>query len=65
MALAKVTHRIATDKDFAAQLLNDPQAALKASGLDLPNDALKALLKVLHQVTDPRSIISLPTYDWE
>jgi len=63
MALAKVTHRIATDKDFAAQLLSDPQAALKASGLDLPNDALNALLKVLRQSVGHYSV-KLPTMIW-
>lgn len=61
MTLADVVHRIATDEDFAAQLRVEPQATLKASGLDLPAETLAALLKVLHwAAVDPAyaSVIS-------
>jgi hypothetical protein len=68
MTLADVTHRIATDKNFAVQLRSEPRATLKATGLKLPEEALTALLKVLQRVADPThiSIESLlkPTSSW-
>ncbi len=65
MALADVIHRIATDKDFAAQLRAEPWVALKAAGLDLPDEALAALLKVLHQAADLSDTpTELPLYNW-
>jgi hypothetical protein len=56
MDLAILTHRIATDKDFATQFKIDPQDTLRRSGLTFDPASLHTLMSILQK---PISLIDL------
>lgn len=44
MDLAFLTHRVATDEQFALQFLNDPEDTLHRNGITLENESLHAII---------------------
>jgi hypothetical protein len=46
MDLAFLTHRIATDEQFAVQFLNDPDGTLQRNGLTIETESLQAIIRL-------------------
>jgi len=59
MALAQVVYRISTDADFAAQMRNDPEGALKERGWLLSKEELSFILAGLFRKSQSEDLVSL------
>jgi hypothetical protein len=59
MALAQVVYRISTDADFAAQMRNDPEGALKDRGWLLSKEELSFILAGLFRKSQSEDLVSL------
>lgn len=58
MNLADLIHRIATDEQFAAQFIDDPNDAIRTSGLTLDSESLQALTGILRKSGSLSSLLN-------
>ncbi|HEX6291572.1 MAG TPA: hypothetical protein VFZ66_20480 [Herpetosiphonaceae bacterium] len=61
MTLAHLVYRIASDPSFAAQFVQEPQAAMMASGLVLDDEAAATVLAMLGDRSRIHQLCSLDT----
>jgi hypothetical protein len=63
MSIESVIHKIAVDPEFKRAMEEDPTAALKSHGIDLPLDELKAL-KVAMRDSELSAVLPNDPTDW-
>lgn len=63
MSIEEIIHRMAEDDDFAGAMVDDPSAALEASGLELPPEEILALKAAFLRSTGKTDATEDPT-EW-